>query len=178
MGPAQVLPRLRGAADRLSDRRPSGWWSTRGTYTRRHFTSITRCRHERRTSTSSTGRSPLKRGFVPATRCDGRDPSPRYKRASRGITGSAQKGRRMGPRVEPRVDGGTVGDTGDRLLVGTPGWVQDDVRNAGTKVVAALALFGDLFAMLLDAVASTATPLSIDGSRGRSSPSRAGSSSR
>ncbi len=61
----------------------------------------------------------------------------------------------MGPRVEARVDGGAVGRKGDGLLVGTPGWALEDLRGAGHKVVAALALFGDLFAILLDAVAST-----------------------
>jgi phospholipid/cholesterol/gamma-HCH transport system permease protein len=61
----------------------------------------------------------------------------------------------MGPRVDARVDGGAVGHKGDGLLVGTPAWAIEDLRSAGRKVVAALALFGDLFAILLDAVAST-----------------------
>jgi phospholipid/cholesterol/gamma-HCH transport system permease protein len=61
----------------------------------------------------------------------------------------------MSPRVEARVDGGAVGRKGDGLLVGTPAWALDDLRSAGRKVVGALALFGDLFAILLDAVAST-----------------------
>jgi phospholipid/cholesterol/gamma-HCH transport system permease protein len=61
----------------------------------------------------------------------------------------------MGPRVEARVDGGAVGRKGDELFVGTPAWALEDLRSAGRKVVAALALFGDLFALLFDAVAST-----------------------
>jgi phospholipid/cholesterol/gamma-HCH transport system permease protein len=61
----------------------------------------------------------------------------------------------MGPRVDARVDGGAVGHKGDGLLDGTPAWAIEDLRSAGRKVVAALALFGDLFAILLDAVAST-----------------------
>jgi phospholipid/cholesterol/gamma-HCH transport system permease protein len=61
----------------------------------------------------------------------------------------------MGPRVDARVDGGAVGRKGDGLLVGTPAWGLEDLRGAGRKVVAAFALFGDLFAILLDAVAST-----------------------
>jgi phospholipid/cholesterol/gamma-HCH transport system permease protein len=54
------------------------------------------------------------------------------------------------------VDGGAVEPKGDGLLVGTPTWALEDLRGAGRKVVAALGLFGDLFALLLDAVASTA----------------------
>jgi phospholipid/cholesterol/gamma-HCH transport system permease protein len=61
----------------------------------------------------------------------------------------------MGPRVDARVDGGAVGRKGDGLLVGTSAWGLEDLRGAGRKVVAAFALFGDLFAILLDAVAST-----------------------
>jgi phospholipid/cholesterol/gamma-HCH transport system permease protein len=61
----------------------------------------------------------------------------------------------MGPRVDARVDGGAEGRKGDVLLVGTPAWALDDLRGAGRKVVGAFALFGDLFAILLDAVAST-----------------------
>jgi phospholipid/cholesterol/gamma-HCH transport system permease protein len=53
------------------------------------------------------------------------------------------------------VDGGATADIKDELFVATPVWPAADLRNAGRKVVGALRLLGDLFAILLDAVAST-----------------------
>ncbi len=61
----------------------------------------------------------------------------------------------MGPRVDAGGDMGAVGNTGDEV-VGASGWALEDLHKASAKVVAAVSILGDLFAMLLDAVWSTA----------------------
>jgi phospholipid/cholesterol/gamma-HCH transport system permease protein len=60
----------------------------------------------------------------------------------------------MGPRVEAD-DRGAVADADNGLFVGASGLGLEDLRKMGTKVVAGLAIIGDLFAMMLDAVCST-----------------------
>ncbi len=54
----------------------------------------------------------------------------------------------------PADAGSDTGEIGDGL--GTVGWGVEEAQAAGAKVIAALAIFGDLFAMLGDAVWSTA----------------------
>jgi phospholipid/cholesterol/gamma-HCH transport system permease protein len=53
--------------------------------------------------------------------------------------------------ADPGSDSGEMSDGG----LGTVGWGVEEAQAAGAKVIAALAIFGDLFAMLGDAVWST-----------------------
>jgi phospholipid/cholesterol/gamma-HCH transport system permease protein len=62
----------------------------------------------------------------------------------------------MAPRLDAGIDKGVVGDNGHGFrYADVSGWGLDGMRSAGGKVAAALAVLGDIFAMLCDAVWST-----------------------
>ncbi len=66
----------------------------------------------------------------------------------------------MAPRLDEGSGMGVVGDNERGLwYADVSGWGVDGMRNAGGKVVAALGVLGDIFAMLCDAVWSTGSAI-------------------